>query len=112
MTFGERLQTLILSEQISRQRLSEYLHISPSTLSCYIRGKRQPEYNMLLWMAAYFDTSTDYLLGRSGLRRSEESKLSENELDLIGLYRQMSSPKQELLMEEALLFLRIGDDLS
>ena len=39
MTFGERLQTLILSEQISRQRLSEYLHISPSTLSCYIRGK-------------------------------------------------------------------------
>ena len=109
MTFGERLQTLIISEQISRQRLSEHLHISPSTLSCYIRGKRQPEYNM---MAAYFDTSTDYLLGRSGLRRSEESKLSENELDLIGLYRQMSSPKQELLMEEALLFLRIGDDLS
>ena len=85
MTFGERLQTLIISEQISRQRLSEHLHISPSTLSCYIRGKRQPEYNMLLRMAAYFDTSTDYLLGRSGLRRSEESKLSENELDLIGL---------------------------
>ena len=49
---------------------------------------------MLLRMAAYFDTSTDYLLGRSGLRRSEESKLSENELDLIGLYRQMSSPSR------------------
>ena len=32
MTFGERLQTLILSEQISRQRLYEYLqHISLHT---------------------------------------------------------------------------------
>ena len=112
MTFGERLQTLIISEQISRQRLSEHLHISPSTLSCYIRGKRQPEYNMLLRMAAYFDTSTGLPAGPERSPPLQESKLSENELDLIGLYRQMSSPKQELLMEEALLFLRIGDDLS
>ena len=66
MTFGERLQTLILSEEISRQHLSDHLHISTSALSCYIRNKRQPEYDMLLSIAAYFDTTTDYLLGREG----------------------------------------------
>ena len=50
--------------------------------------------------------------GEAASAAPRNRKLSENELDLIGLYRQMSSPKQELLMEEALLFLRIGDDLS
>lgn len=105
MTFGERLETLILLENISRQNLAEVLHISQSTLSCYIRNKRQPAYDMLLNLAGYFHTTTDFLLGNTSSRSASQPDFSEEELILLETYRLLPSYERSILLSEAKLLI-------
>ena len=107
MTFGERLEQLILLGNTSRQVLSDYLNISVSTLSCYTNDKRRPEYELLVRIAEYFGTSTDYLLGNTSIYCPDSvSDPSENEIILLQLCHQMSLSGQEHLVEQAKLLLR------
>lgn len=110
MTFGERLEFLILSKEISRQNLSEDLHISPSTLSCYIKNKRQPAYDTLLNLAGYFDTTTDFLLGNTQVRFPLQKNFSDEELILIEMYRHLPPYEQGVLISQAKLLTRTAKE--
>lgn len=106
MNFGERLHTLIQLENISQSALSDQLHISPSTLNGYVHNKRQPEYQMLTRLAAYFGTSTDYLLGLTEEMTLKHLDLSPKEALLLDTYRHLDDDGQDYLIEEAKLFRR------
>ncbi len=45
--------------------LAEKLNVAPSTISGYENGKRKPDMDTLAKLADYFQSSTDYLLGRT-----------------------------------------------
>lgn len=106
MNFGERLHMLIQLENISQTSLSDQLHISPSTLNGYVRNKRQPEYQMLIRLAAYFGTTTDYLLGITEERFAKGSPLAPGESLLLDTYRLLDKSGQEFLVEQAKLIWR------
>lgn len=63
MLLGERITNLMELQNTSKKQVCESLHIHPSTFSGYLSGKRQPSYDILMRMAAYFNTTCDYLLG-------------------------------------------------
>lgn len=50
---------------ITQKKLGEYLGVSRSTVAMWESGKNEPDGEMLVKIAEYFDVSTDYLLGRS-----------------------------------------------
>ena len=110
MTFGKRLESLILSEDISRQDLSQDLHISLSALSCYIKDKRQPAYDMLISLAGYFDTTTDFLLGITSVRFPPQTIFSEEEAQLVEIYRNLPSYEQNILLSQARLLVRTSKE--
>lgn len=48
----------------TQQQLAKILSISPSTIGMYEQGRREPDNATLLKIAALFNISTDYLLGK------------------------------------------------
>lgn len=64
-----RFRDLREDRDLTQQVIADHLHISQSTLSQYENGQRQIPYNLLIKLALYFNTSTDYLLGLTNERK-------------------------------------------
>lgn len=58
-----RLRELREDSDLTQQMLAEYLHIRQNTYSQYENAQRQLPVDVLIRLAAYYHTSTDYLLG-------------------------------------------------
>lgn len=58
-----RLRDIREDRDITQQRLAEYLHIRQNTYSQYENELRQIPLDLLIKLAVYFNTSTDYILG-------------------------------------------------
>lgn len=58
-----RLRDLREDNDITQKALAEYLHIKQNTYSQYEIGRRNMPIDVLIRLALFFDTSTDYLLG-------------------------------------------------
>lgn len=64
-TFGERLKQLREKHNLTQQSLAEQLQTVRSTINKYEKNTRKPEYDTLVKIADLFNTTTDYLLGRT-----------------------------------------------
>ncbi len=72
MRFARILQDLREDKDISRKDLAMVLNISVSTLGMYEQGRREPNIDMLIKIANYFDVSIDFLVGRSFKNENNE----------------------------------------
>ena len=63
--FKNILYDLMTEKGINQRQLSIKAEIPPTTISGWLKADRLPDYNALIKLAAYFDVSTDYLLGLS-----------------------------------------------
>ena len=64
-----RLRDLREDSDTTQKELAAYLHIRQNTYSQYENGRRQIPLELLVQLALYFDTSTDYLLGITNERK-------------------------------------------
>lgn len=58
-----RLRDLREDGDLTQTTVAEYLHVRQSTYSQYENGQRQIPIEVLIKLAYYYNTSTDYLLG-------------------------------------------------
>ena len=58
-----RLRELREDRDLKQKDLADYLHIRQNTYSQYENGQRQVPVEVLIALAKYYRTSTDYLLG-------------------------------------------------
>ena len=72
MEFSERLKSLRLEAGLTQKEISEKLSISQPQYARWEAGKRSPTSETLQKFADFFDVSTDYLLGNSDSRYSDE----------------------------------------
>ncbi len=61
----QRIQDLRNDADLSQKQLSEILHISQRSYSHYETGSRSIPIEMLVRLANYYDTTIDYLVGRT-----------------------------------------------
>ena len=101
MKFGEILKELLEQHNLSQKQLAESLAMSPSALSNYIQGIREPDYNTLIRIAKYFDVTTDFLLDHP-----YESKFSHSEELLIHIFRSLTDDQKEFYLEQGKIFIR------
>jgi len=64
-TFAQRLKQLREEKELSQRELAKLINIAHSTLGMYEIGEREPDFNTVSRLAAFFNTSVDYLLGRT-----------------------------------------------
>lgn len=65
--FGSRLRALREDNDLTSDMLATKLHITTRALNYYENNMREPSFPLLMQMADYFDTSTDYILGRTDI---------------------------------------------
>lgn len=86
MTLGQRLRDLRAEKKITQQELSDTVKIPRSTIGMYEADHRKPRFDELDTLADYFDTSLDYILGRSDVNHGyPRHVIIETKQDLIGL---------------------------
>ena len=61
----QRIQDLRNDADLSQKQLSEILHISQRSYSHYETGSRSIPIELLVRLANYYDTTIDYLVGRT-----------------------------------------------
>ena len=71
-----RIRELRAEKNITQLRLSLELEVSQETVSAYENGKHLPSLKSLIKMADIFHVSTDYLIGRSDVRKQSSSAMS------------------------------------
>ena len=82
-TLGQRLKILIKEKGIEQRKAAADLGLKTSTFSGYVLDKREPTIACLKKIAAYFNTSIDYLVGYSDIRDPYLSHLSPEQRDFI-----------------------------
>ncbi len=63
-----RLKDLREDSDLTQRELADYLHIRQNTYSQYENGQRQLPISVLIQLAKYYKTSTDYILGLTDKR--------------------------------------------
>ncbi len=58
-----RIRDLREDRDLTQKEIAEYLHIKQNTYSQYENGQRQLPLELLIALAKYYNTSTDYILG-------------------------------------------------
>lgn len=73
--FNEQLKTLRKINGLTQKELAEKLKIKQNSYSDWENGKSEPNIEMLVRIADYFDVSLDYLLGGKMKNITEEFSL-------------------------------------
>ena len=82
-----RLKELRRNARLSQERLGKVLNVAGNTIGQYECGKREPNLEILIKIADYFDVSIDYLVGRCDAKIQTPTELK-------------LTPEQKLLIEE------------
>lgn len=61
----QRIPDLRIDSDLSQKKIGEILHISQRSYSHYETGSRNIPIEMLIRLADYYDTTIDYLVGRT-----------------------------------------------
>lgn len=107
---GNRIKLLREELGLKQDELAKELNISPSSIGMYETNKREPNNEITIKLADFFGVSTDYLLGKSDIRKpdaeikqefefayhKEAEGLTEEEIaDAIRFYKQIKYGKKD-----------------
>lgn len=60
---GQRIYCTLMSKNIKQKELAAALGVTDNTISYFVSGKRTPNTEQIIKIAAFLNVSTDYLLG-------------------------------------------------
>ena len=75
--FRENLRKLRTDNSLTQEELSKKLNVSPSTISQYENGIREPGISQLINIAKTFNVSVDYLLGLTNIKELDSKQVSD-----------------------------------
>ena len=64
-----RIRELRKEKKLSQKDLATQFHVAQNTISGWEKGIRDPDTDTVAALAAFFDVSTDYLLGNTDIRK-------------------------------------------
>ena len=86
-----RLKELRKERGVSQQRLADAIFVTQSSVNKYENHNIEPEIAILIRIADFFNTSVDYLIGHTDVRRrieaTEAFQLNAQEAAMLTRYR-------------------------
>ncbi len=98
-----RIREVRKNKKMTAKQLAELVNVAESTMSLYENGKREPDYNTLLKIAACLGVTVDYLLGKDDEQKEKnasDGEISVRERSILRAYRkhpEMHSAIEKLL---------------
>lgn len=96
----ENLRKLRDESKVTQKQLAEAIGVSQQSINKYENHNIEPDIETLIRIADYFNTSVDYLIGRSTNAVSSPG-LSRDEVTLLALYRKLTSKQRGAVMAVA-----------
>ena len=97
----ENLKKLRLESGLSQQQLANVVGVSQQSINKYENHGVEPDIATLIAFAKYFDTSVDYLIGITDIRRKYEVvhpyDLNFNEKELVENYRNATHKDKQII---------------
>ena len=113
--FASLLKELRAERHVTQTELAQAIGVSPGNVGDWERGRSKPGYDALVALSRYFEIQADYLLGLNPSLEKERidlsdyiktqglscdgSPLSEDEADLVAMYRLLPSHEREDLFD-------------
>ncbi len=113
-----KLRELRKANNLTIAKAAEELNIPFETYRSYEIGRNQADYDTLIKVAKFFGVSVDYLLGQEEDIRTRlaapvsEGGTTEQERELLRLYRELSPYLQGMTMEAVKSWAKKGGDSS
>lgn len=98
----KNLKKLREEKGVSQKQLADVISLSQQSINKYENHNIEPDIDTLIKIADYFDTSVDYLIGHSKIRRKIEAvnsyDLNMEEASLIDSYRKLSLKQRQSIL--------------
>jgi len=105
-----RLKELRRERDVSQQRLADAIFVTQSSINKYENHNIEPEIAILIRIADFFDTSVDYLIGHTNVRRRIETsdlpQLNTEEASMLSRFRRLNAEERNCLQMTAEAFLK------
>ena len=101
--FAERIAVLMKKHNLNQSQLAKKADITEAAMSNYVKGVRTPNSEVLLRIANVFNTSTDYLLGNTGV--------DPNDDELNYIQRNLNKMSPEQLEKAEMLLKTVFDEI-
>ncbi len=76
--FKDRLREIRKYNKITQKQLGNHLKITEQTVSKYETGVSEPNIEMIIEIAKFFNVTIDYLLGNDNFTKTIDSEVSEH----------------------------------
>ena len=96
--FSKRLRILRENKGYNQEKLANMCGLSASTIGMYEQGRRQPDNDTLIKLADIFDVSTDYLLGKTEVKKYEKPYETELEKILFSKAKSLTPEEMKLII--------------
>lgn len=94
MNMGERLRELRMRRNISQEEVARHIGITRSAYSHYEINNRQPVYETLIKLAAFFDVTLDYIIGGTATKHKSESSDTQDTREILHLLQHMDQEQR------------------
>ena len=95
------LKILRQERGISQQRLADAIGVSQQSINQYENHSVEPDISILSRLADHFNTSIDFIVGRTDIRRpiehTEAFHLNRDESDVITQYRALKGSEKQCI---------------
>lgn len=99
--FSNKLKSLVIDKGVSQETLAKIFNTTQQTISRWLNGVNEPDYETLIKLADFFNCSTDYLLGKEndyGVKTFNKSNLTDTELNLVATFNLLSKDDQNKVL--------------
>lgn len=97
----ENLKKLRENAGLSQEKLANQFGVTQQSIHSYERGIYEPDISTLKKLAAYFDTSVDYLIGNTQIPnkivKTDKYDLTDEEAEIIIKYRSLTAKNRKSL---------------
>lgn len=97
----QNLKNLRENAGLSQEKLANQLGVAQQSIHSYERGIYEPDIATLKLLAAFFDTSVDYLIGNTEIPnkivKTDRYDLNDEEAEVIRKYRSLAAKNRKSL---------------
>ena len=101
-TVGENIKKVCQLKGIRQVDISEYMKVSQGTVSNWFKGTNSIDIENLAELCSFLGVSLDQIFGVAPL--TPEVTLSQEETDLLSMFRALNSQGKDMLMSTARAF--------
>ena len=99
----KNLKSLRQEKNVSQQKLADAVLVSQQSINKYENHNVEPDIEILIRLANYFDTSVDYLIGNTNIKKKicsdmDLNSITPEERELIINYRVLNRSEKDSIL--------------